>query len=44
LLQRKEPCTDWIGGLVGARSALDVVVKRKILPCRELNMVIKPMV
>jgi hypothetical protein len=32
------PGTHWIGGWVGPRAILDVVVKRKIpSPCQELN-------
>jgi hypothetical protein len=39
LLPRKEPpATHWIGGWVGPRAVLDVVVKRKIpSPHRESN-------
>jgi hypothetical protein len=36
--REKEPDTHWIGGWVGPRAVLDVVVKRKIPnPRRELN-------
>jgi hypothetical protein len=32
------PRTHWIEGWVGPRAGLDAVEKRKILPCRELNL------
>jgi hypothetical protein len=38
LPSRKEPITHWIGGWVGPRAVLDVVVKRKIpSTCQESN-------
>jgi hypothetical protein len=30
--------THWTGGWVGRRASLDIVAKRKILPCQELNL------
>jgi hypothetical protein len=33
----KNPGTHWIGGWVDPRAGLDVVAKRKVLPCRESN-------
>jgi hypothetical protein len=37
-LRERAPGTHWIGGLVGPRASLDVVMKRKILsPCWESN-------
>jgi hypothetical protein len=36
--RERAPGTHWIGGWVGPRAILDMVVKRKILcPCQELN-------
>jgi hypothetical protein len=36
--RERAPGTHWMGGWVGTRAALDVVVKRKILsPCQESN-------
>jgi hypothetical protein len=33
----RNPGTHWIGGWVDPRAGLEVVSKRKILPCRESN-------
>jgi hypothetical protein len=33
----KNPGTQWVGRWVGPRTDLDLVTKRKILPCRESN-------
>jgi hypothetical protein len=39
--KKSAPGTHWIGGWVGPRANLDVVVKRKVLsPCQDLNLLI----
>jgi hypothetical protein len=37
LTRKRAPGTHWIGGSVGPRAGLDVMEKRKILPCRDAN-------